>query len=491
MNSLPPTILTIFGATGDLSANYLLPALLHLDMEGLLPEDFQLVCVGRRPFDDDKFLNFILGKSASLKKLAGPKARARFKKRLAYYQGDFDNPESFRPLAERLADRERPRHVCYNRLYYFATSPQYFAAIARLLKESGLLMACETHERKIRILAEKPFGFNLESARDLNRLLLKYFSEDQIYRIDHYQGKETVQNLMIARFANGIFEPLWNRSHIEHIEISVLEKERVAGRAPYYDESGALKDMVQNHLLQMLALIAMDKPKDMGAESIRDEKVKVLKALRPFGASAIVPLPRREGSGGISDIPWLVRGQYSAYPAEAGRESETETYVAMKTFVDSARWKGVPFYLRTGKALHKKVAEVSVHFRQPDRCLFEGCAPNVLTFRIQPDESVQLSLNNKIPGFGVRLHRANLNFSYEETFKENIPPAYERLLLDFMQGDQRLFVRSDEIEAAWKFVDSAEASGRGAPLYAYEAGGEGPAEAADFMSRDGREWRTK
>lgn len=487
-SSLPPTILTIFGATGDLSSDYLLPALLHMDEHRLLPKTFKLVCVGRRPFTAKGYLDFIVKKSSVLKKLA-PAKRAHFLKHLIYYQGNFEQPEEFKGLADIMADHDLPEpsrskraeagHVCYNRLFYFATSPQQFSSITKILQQSGLLMACAAHERKVRILVEKPFGFNQKSAQALNQLLQKHFSEEQIYRIDHYAGKETVQNLMVVRFANSLFEPLWNNRFIDHVEISVLEKDGAAGRINYYDSTGAIKDILQNHILQMLALIAMDEPYNLTAEFIRNEKLKVLQSLAPLTEEK---LPLR-----------LVLGQYLDYKKEAGTDSGTETFFALKTYVNLPRWQGVPFYLRSGKKLTKKLTQISIHFREPIRCLFEGCAANVLTFQIQPDEAVHLLINNKIPGFGVKLHQGDLEFGYRQAFKGEIPGAYERLLLDFLEGDQRLFIRSDEIEAAWKFVDSLTQNPafKKQPVYGYKPGSGGPKEADAFMERDVKQWWTK
>lgn len=474
--TIPATILTIFGATGDLSADYLLPALLRMQERELLSKTFRLVCVGRRDFDSKEYLKFIVSKSALLKKLSS-KARQNFLKRLIYYKGDFDSLESFTALTKVLADQESPRHICYNRLYYFATSPQYFSSIARILKDMGLLMNCMEHKRQTRILVEKPFGFNLKSAQSLNQLLLKYFTEEQIYRIDHYQGKETVQNLMVARFANSIFEPLWNSKHIDHVEISALEKDTAKSRAQFYDDVGALKDFVQNHLLQMLSLIAMEEPKELITEFIRDEKFKILNSLVTFDLE--------------SAAKNIVKGQYLGYAKDIGKKSETETYVALKVFLNIPRWEGVPFYLRTGKALVNKVGEVSIHFKEPARCLFSGCGVNILTFRIQPDESVHLQINNKIPGFGIRLHQGKLDFNYHKAFLGEIPSAYERLLLDFMEGDQRLFIRSDEIEAAWRFIDSVIETWKNLPIFKYKKGSSGPKEADEFMKKDLRGWQTK
>jgi glucose-6-phosphate 1-dehydrogenase len=326
-------------------------------------------------------------------------------------------------------------------------------------------------------LVEKPFGSNLASAQELNNLLLKFFSEDQIYRIDHYQGKETVQNLIVTRFANSLFEPLWNKENIDHVEISVLYDDTVGHRAEFYDRVGALRDIVQNHALMMLSMIAMNEPRELTTEDIRQEKFNVLKALRPYDKASIQA--------------HVVKAQYEGYAHELGGQSNTETYVALKAFVDNERWQGVPFYIRTGKALKDKVTEISVHFKELPRCLFRGCAANVLTFRIQPNESVALQINNKIPGFGIELHQSKLDFSFNKTFRGEIPSAYERLLLDFIEGDQRLFIRSDEIEASWKFIDSILDNWGDLPMFEYEKKTEGPPQAGEFIAKDLKEWWTK
>lgn len=477
--NLPPTVLTIFGATGDLSANYLIPALLHMDEHKMLPKTFKLVCVGRRPFDAKSYLEFILKKSGAVKKLSLVK-KSKFLKHLVYYSGDFDQPGQFTDLAKILADHDRgTKHECHNRLFYFATSPQQFASITKILQTSGLLKACTKHGREIRVLVEKPFGFNLKSAQSLNKLLLKYFTEEQIYRIDHFVGKETVQNLMVVRFANSLFEPLWNNRFIDHIEISVLEDGGAAGRIGYYDSTGAIKDVLQNHILQMLALIAMEEPYNLTAENIRDEKLKILQALEPLTKEKLNSR--------------LIKGQYLGYEKEAGGKTATETFFALKIYVNLPRWSGVPIYLKTGKRLSKKLTQISIHFREPIRCLFEGCAANVLTFQIQPNESVHLQINNKIPGFGIKLHQGDFEFGYDRAFKGEIPVAYERLLLDFLEGDQRLFIRSDEIEASWKFVDSITESAKfkKLPIYSYKPKSSGPKEADEWIERDAKEWWTR
>ncbi len=485
---LPPTVLTIFGATGDLALNYLLPTLLHMDSERLLPKTFRLVCVGRRDLSKTDFLNFML---ASLKgKRPSKKALAHFARHLLYYRGDFEDPASFTGLNKMIADRTLAgrKHACYNRLYYFATAPQFFQPIAKILQGEGLLMGCTEHKRTVRVLVEKPFGTNLASARALNKLLLKFFDEQQIYRIDHYLGKETVQNLMVVRFANDFLEPIWNKDHIDHVEISALEPMGTGSRGKFYNQTGALKDFVQNHLLNILALIAMDKPDGLDTEAIRGQKLKVLRALRPYTAESI------KG--------WVVRGQYSSkgsvpgYAQELGHKSQTETFAALKVFLNSRRWQGVPFYLRTGKRLNvaTKLTEISVHFKQIAPGLFAGTEEqgvNVLSFQIQPDERVRMQINNKVPGFGIRLHRGNLEFGYKTAFQEEIPSAYERLLLDFMEGDQRLFIRSDEIEAAWEFIDNVVKRWTRLPLEMYPAGSKGPKGAEKLVERDGRQWWTK
>ncbi len=475
LKPLEPTILTIFGATGSLSADYLLPALHHMDSKGLLPDNFKLVCVGRKPFTNKTFLDFIVNKSTKLKTLNTPNAKKHFLRHLVYFQTDLNDSKSFKNLGQLLSDEDKGKHSCHNRLYYFATSPQLFSQIAQMLKTGGLLRSCAKHQRKVRVLVEKPFGFNLESAAALNKLLLKYFTEEQIYRIDHYVGKETVQNLIVARFANSIFEPLWNKNFIDHVQISVLEQDGIRGRVEYYDQTGALKDIIQNHALQMLALVLMDEPKELTPQHIRDEKAKILNALRPAK-----PRELKE---------YVVKGQYQNYKREVGADSQTETFVALKTFVDIERLQDVPIYIRTGKAVKKTFTEISVHFKELKRCLFKGCDHNVLTFRIQPNESVHLQINNKIPGFGITLHQSRLEFSYHQKFKGEIPSAYERLLLDFIQGDQRLFIRSDEIEAAWRFIDSITAAWKNLPLTVYKKGSIGPKEAEDFMAKDSRLWQ--
>ena len=474
--NLPPTVLTIFGSTGDLSLNQLLPTLVHMDNEGLLPKNFRLVCVGRREFDTKAFISFFVKNSRA--KLDA-KAVAKFAQRIIYFKGDIDEPNSFSELQHVIADHKiGKKHDCFSRLYYFATAPEYFAPIASILKHQGLLIGCGEHERTIRILVEKPFGVDLKSAQTLNKELLKFFTEKQIYRIDHYLGKETVQNLLVTRFANDFLEPIWNRDYIDHVELSVFEDVGVGNRLNFFDQTGTLKDLVQNHIVQMLALIAMEEPKDITPESIRTDKLGVLNALKKFTAKTI--------SGNV------VRGQYKEYKGEVGKRTETETFVALKTFVQNKRWNSVPFYIKTGKRLGKKVTEISVHFKKQCNLFGTDRASNVLTLRIQPDESVQLQINNKVPGFGIRLHTGSLDFGYKTAFLTEIPSAYERLFLDFMQGDQRLFMSKEEIEAAWKFTDSIVSNwdNKNAPIQTYASGSAGPKQAEAMIARDGHKWWT-
>lgn len=480
IEKIPPTTLVIFGATGNLSFNYLLPTLVHMDKEGLLPATFRLVCVGRKDFTVETFLQDFLKNNREAKIEAGD--FLNFAKHVVYYKGNFDEPKSFSGLTEILSEKEEGKtHTCYNRLYYFATAPEYFEPIAKILKQHGLLIGCTEHNREIRVLVEKPFGEDLKSARSLNKLLLKFFKEKQIYRIDHYLGKETVQNLLVMRFANDFLEPIWNSKFIDFVEISALEDEGLEGRAGFYDRAGTLKDFVQNHLLNMLALLIIDRPKDLSPESIRNEKIKILKAIKSFTKKNL-----KEN---------LVRGQYQGYEKDLGKASKTETFTAMKLAVNLPRWKGVDFYLRTGKRLPQKLTEISVHFKKQPRGLFEGLEPeaNVLSFRIQPRERVALHINNKTPGFGIQLHSGFLKFGYKSAFGVEIPGAYERLLLDFMEGDQRLFIRSDEIEAAWKFIDSITGhwNQKTNPLHIYAEGSMGPKPAQQLIEQDGREWWTK
>lgn len=485
-NKNKPGVLTIFGGTGDLSMRYLLPSLLHMVQEGVFPENFRVVCVGRRPLDTESFFQMFLNSNKEALQVK-PEFRQKFLSRLTYFRGDIGESGSYVELAKELRQvDENGGHACFDRLYYFATAPEFFEQITKNLKSSGLLVGCTKHNRTVRVLVEKPFGNDLKSAKKLNALLGKFFAEKQIYRIDHYLGKETVQNLLSLRFANDFLEPIWNKNFVDHIEISVLELLGVGNRVKFYDEVGALKDMVQNHILQMLALTLMDEPKSFNSEDIRAKKLLVLSALKKFNAKSIL--------GNV------VRGQYRAfgnsagYVQELGKDSGTETFVAFKTFVENSRWKGVPIYIRTGKKLSRKATEISVHFKHKINKLFpEMRSGNVMSLGIHPDEHITMQINNKVPGFGMAVSPMKMSFGYAENFKGNLLPAYERLLLDFVQDDQRLFISSKEVEEAWKFVDSIAENWneKNAILQSYMGMSEGPKGAEGLISKDGRDWWTR
>jgi glucose-6-phosphate 1-dehydrogenase len=480
---LPAAIFTVFGATGDLSLRYIMPTLLHMESENLFPEGFAIIAAGRRDISTAQFFE-LLDTGGYLPEVS-KESRHRFMRRVEYLSVSFDLPESFDNLARRIGDRSGDPyglgHECFNRFYYFAVAPKYFALGAKFLKEHGLLEPCSEHGRTIRLMIEKPFGADQASAAALDLSLLEYFTEHQIYRTDHYLGKETVQNMLVLRFANEFLEPIWNRDYVDHVEISMLESEGIGGRGATYDAVGALSDVVQNHLLQLLAFTAMERPAKNDSESLRDEKCEVLNDLRPYTAKTI--------SGNV------VRGQYQEYSKDLGKEgiSQTETFVAFKTFIDNKRWKGVPFYLRSGKKMPKRIAEISVHFKPNKNDLFESehMKPNILSVQLQPKEKITMRINNKIPG-AMKLHSGELVFNYEDQFHSEAPPAYERLFLDFFQGDQRLFIRNDEIQAAWKFVDSIRNNwnAENAPLQSYPGGEGEPEESEKLIKSAGHAWFT-
>jgi glucose-6-phosphate 1-dehydrogenase len=499
-----PFMLVVFGATGDLTRRKLVPALYSLDRKGLLPSRFVLVGVGRRPLGDPAFRN---GLQEGLRQFAGSDSEAwpRLSEQTRYFQGAYDDPASFRDLAALLARLDAEQGIGGNRLYYLATPPEAYAVITEQLGRAGL--GGDWSQGWSRIVVEKPFGRDVDSARLLNKQLHQVFREEQIFRIDHYLGKETVQNILVFRLANGIFEPMWNRQYVDHVQISIAERIGLEGRGLYYEESGALRDMVQNHLLQLLCLVAMEPPASFDADAVRDEKVKLLHAIRPLDARSV--------------LTQVVRGQYAAgrmdgqavpgYRSESGvaAESQTETFVAMKLMIDNWRWAGVPFYVRTGKRLPRRVSEVAVVFRPAPHSAFRrteagNLAPNQLVLRIQPDEGIGLQFATKVPGPAIRIQDVFMDFSYG-AFGSEQPEAYERLLLDAALGDSTLFTRRDEVEAAWDLVtpvlrgwgriDTSEGVAGGAvgnrdvPLHTYEAGTWGPAAADELLARDGRAWR--
>jgi glucose-6-phosphate 1-dehydrogenase len=498
--TVEPCIMVIFGATGDLTHRKLIPALYNLELEHPLPPQFTVVGVARRPFTNDEFRQQALDSTNtfSRNRPVNPSVWETFSRGLYYHQLQFDDPEDYGRLAQLLEQLDRDRGTRGNHIFYLATPPSFYGPIADQLARAGLAHRSREGEGRqgwSRIIVEKPFGHNLQSALALNRELNKAFRENQIYRIDHYLGKETVQNIMVLRFGNGIFEPIWNRRYVDNVQITVAENIGVEGRGDYYEEAGAMRDMVQNHMMQLMTLVAMEPPVNFGADAVRDEKVKVLKAVPPLVDGEI-----------IADT---VRGQYGqgilggepvvGYRQEKGvaPTSRTETYVALKLLVENWRWAGVPFYLRTGKRMAKRITEVAIQFKRPPYLLFrdtgaEQMQPNVLSLRIQPNEGISLLFSAKVPGQEMQLRTVNMDFLYGSSFGVEPPEAYERLLLDCILGDSTLFTRIDETELAWQLVDAIErgwSKMASAPLTQYEPGTWGPKEADALIERDGRTWR--
>ena len=489
-----PCTVVIFGASGDLTKRKLVPALFSLYVERLLPSAFAVVGYARKGMSDDAF-------RAELREWCGRFARhrptdeqwARFSEGLYFQQGDYEDPAAYLALKERLARIDAERGVAGNRIFYLSTPPATFPVAVQRLAEGGLTRKEDVDGPFTRVVIEKPFGTDLGSARSLNAHCLLHLREDQIYRIDHYLGKETVQNLMVFRFGNSLFEPLWNNRFVEHVQITGAEAIGIEGRGGYFDQAGIVRDMVQNHLFQVLCLTAMEPPVSMSGDDLRDEKVKVLKALRP------IP------DGRFDDF--AVRGQYRAgsvagrpvpsYHEEPGvtAGSTTETFVALKLFIENWRWAGVPFYLRSGKGLPKKVTEVALVFKDAPHRLFgerSVTEPNVLAIRIQPDEGISVRFGSKVPGNSLDIHPVNMEFRYGTSFGAEPPEAYERLQLDCMLGDQTLYTRADEVEASWRWISRlhtewAQTPSRDVPKY--EAGTWGPSEAEHLLRSDGHAWR--
>ncbi len=495
-----PCTVVIFGASGDLTKRKLVPALYSLARERLVPPGLTVLGFARRPIGDDGFRAAMregVEKFARRRPVAGDEALwASFAQGIFYHQGTFDDPESYRALAARLAEIDAARGVPGNRVFYLSTPPGDFPIILGNLGAAGLVVRGGAGTRPFtRIIVEKPFGTDLESARVLNRQVLEVADERQIYRIDHYLGKETVQNLMAFRFANAIFEPLWNNRFVDHVQITGAEAIGIEGRGDYFESAGILRDMVQNHLMQIVSLTAMETPVTMGANDLRDEKVKVVKALRVMDDAALERDVVR-GQYTAGSVGGKALGGYRDEPKVAP-DSKTETYVALKFWIDSWRWAGVPFYLRSAKAMPKKVTEVALVFKEAPLRLFGAAAAavgsraNVLAIRIQPDEGISLNFGSKLPGPTTAIHPVNMEFRYGTSFGTEPPEAYERLLLDCMLGDASLFTRGDEVEASWTWISKIHQRWKaaGTDVARYEAGTWGPSEAEALLLRDGRSWR--
>ncbi|MCC7201784.1 MAG: glucose-6-phosphate dehydrogenase [Nitrospirae bacterium] len=480
-----PAAIVIFGASGDLTERKLMPSLFRLYCDGLLPEQFVIVGVARSDMTNEGFRRKVregISTYSHMSKDLNGNWNS-FGKKIIYHRAEYDNPEDYQSLKRLLHDLNKKHGVGDNYLFYLSTPPVLYPVIVNRLGEAGL--SHQSKEQWRRIIIEKPFGRDLFSAEALNDCIHQVFNESQIYRIDHYLGKETVQNLLVFRFGNAIFEPLWNRNYIDHVQITVSEEVGLGSRAGYYDTAGVLRDVFQNHLLQLFTLTAMEPPAEFNATSLRDEKVKVLKAVRPIRPEEVAK--------------YTVRAQYRTYRDEKGvaKGTETATFAVLKLFTDNWRWRNVPFYLRSGKALNSKVTEISIQFRHVPHLMFPLPAdaqlpPNRLVLRLQPDEGMCLGFETKVPGAGMKTRTVSMDFLYEQDFGENIlPDAYERLILDALQGDASLFTRSDEIELAWKITDPVLRGWEGEyapPLAFYELGTCGPSDADEFIHADGRKW---
>ncbi len=487
-----PCAIVMFGASGDLARRKLLPALYDLSYHACLAPRFRLLGFARTHMSDDDFRQKA-GESLPTGNEEGADGnkKSEFLKHLQYFTGDYDDPEAFRRLAQRLEEIDSESQLSGNRLFYLATPPEVYAHVIEHLKSAGLTKP-KTEKSWTRIIIEKPFGRDSASARQLNSKVLAAFDESQVYRIDHYLGKETVQNMLVFRFGNGIFEPLWNRNYVDSIQITAAESLGVERRAAFYETAGALRDMIQSHVLQLTSLVAMEAPAKFDATSVRNEKIKVLQSMRPFTPETI----------------WksVVRGQYGpgqvnggpvpGYRQEPGvkPDSATETFVALKLYVDNWRWSGVPFYLRTGKRLARPLTEVAIQFKSAPHMVFRGedHETNSLILNIQPDEGISLSFGAKSPGAQMHIRPVMMDFKYKDAFGTSTRPAYATLINDCIRGDATLFDRADSVEAAWALVDPILEAWQGAsppPFPNYPAGSQGPKAVDDLTVPDGRQWR--
>jgi glucose-6-phosphate 1-dehydrogenase len=490
-------VLVIFGASGDLTQRKLMPALYNLALEDRLPERFSVIGYARSEITHEAFREKMRESVRQFSRtgLKDETVWNQFAGNLYYVRGGYEDPEGYHALKELIDGFEHGTRVLPVRLFYLATPPDLYGSVVERIAASGLIVRETGGESRMRVVIEKPFGTDLETARELNRRMHEALDESQIYRIDHYLGKETVQNLMVFRFANAVFEPVWNRRYVDHVQITAAETVGVENRGGYYDQAGVVRDMFQNHLLQLLCLTAMEPPVTMAADDVRDEKGKLLKAVRRIAPEevALAAVRGQYGPGIVDGKPAL---GYRDEPGVA-RDSSTVTFAAIKFFIDNWRWESVPFYLRSGKRLSKRVTEVAIEFKRPPLLLFKSHAvgpvnPNVLVMRIQPDEGVSLTFEVKPPGPDMTICPLSLDFKYEEAFGSSPPEAYETLLEDCIEGNSTLFTRHDWVEAAWSLVDpiiqvwnlSKPKNFPNSP-----AGSWGPQEADEFMARDGRRWR--
>ena len=491
-------VLTIFGASGDLTQRKLIPALYNLALERRLPERCAVVGYARSEMSHEEFRKKMRAAVSEFSRtgLNDESVWSQFASTLYYVRGDYEGLEGYQRLKDFIDGFDRGSRVPPVRVFYLATPPDLYGPVIQKIAAVGLAIRESEGEPRTRVIIEKPFGTDLETARDLNRKVHEALDEKQIYRIDHYLGKETVQNIMVFRFANAVFEPIWNRRYVDHVQITASETVGVENRGGYYDKSGVLRDMFQNHLLQLLCLTAMEPPVAFAADATRDEKGKLLRSVRPVTPDSV--------------SEFAVRGQYGrgriggkevvGYQEErdVAKESPTPTYAAVKFYVDNWRWEGVPFYLRSGKHLAKRVTEIAIQFKRPPLLLFRSCAavddvsPNVLVIRIQPDEGVSLTFEVKPPGPDICVSPLSLDFKYEQAFGNSSPEAYETLLEDCIEGDSTLYTRHDWVEQAWALMDPIiKTWEKNTPnnFSNYEAGSWGPKEADEFLQREGRRWR--
>lgn len=489
-----PCTIVILGAAGDLTRRKLVPAIYNLRLDGLLPEQFAVMGFARRELDDQAFREVARkGVDDYSRRPVDEASWPEFERNLFYTRGTFDDPEAYLELKRRLDEVEKERGIPGNRVFYLSIPPSAIEMCVEQLRVAGLVDAPDGSYA--RVIVEKPIGSDLESAKEINDVVAAVFDEEDVFRIDHYLGKETVQSILVLRFSNSIFEPLWNQKYIDHVQITVSEEEGVGTRAGYYEEAGALRDMVQNHILQLLCLTAMEPPWSLDAEVVRDHKMGVLNCLRPLtGADVEQHVVRAQygpGAPGGEDVPGYRRED------RVKPDSTTETFVAIQAYVDNWRWSGVPFYIRTGKRLPKRASEISIHFKDVPPVLFnanpeQAVAGNVLALRIQPDEGLTLQIATKEPGPNAVISPVDMDFNYGTAFAGQSPEAYERLLLDVVMGDASLFMRRDAVEASWEWVTGILEGWKGSGarwLPEYEAGTWGPVEADRMIGVEGRHWR--